>query len=111
MIALAAALTVAAPSFASLQPIKRDFGELTLPRLRAGTIKVPAGHATGRVRVIVQLKQPPLAAVFARDKSAAQHRLNVSSGSSRAYLADGVVFLFNEDFERESSCHWSVTMP
>src|SRR5215218_1332019 len=79
---------VVAPTFASLQPIKRDFGELTFPRLRAGTIKVPRGHASGRIRVIVQLKQPPLAAVFARDKSAAQHRLNVSSSSSRAYLAE-----------------------
>jgi minor extracellular serine protease Vpr len=86
-IAVLAALAIVAPTFASLQPIKRDFGEVTLPRLRAGTIKVPAGHAEGRVRVIVRLKQPPLAAVFARDKSAAQHRLNVSSGSSRAYLA------------------------
>ena len=83
-----AALAVAAPTFASLQPIERDFGELTFPRLRAGTIKVPVGHSDGRIRVIVRLKQPPLAAVFGRSaKSAADHRLNVASGSSRAYLA------------------------
>ncbi len=83
-----AALAVAAPTFASLQPIKRDFGELTFPRLRAGTITVPAGHSDGRIRVIVRLKQPPLAAVFGRSaKSASQHRLNVASDSSRAYLA------------------------
>jgi subtilisin family serine protease len=88
VLAVVAALTVAAPTFASLQPIKRDFGELTFPRLRAGTLKVPAGHSDGRVRVIVGLKQPPLAAVFGRSaKSASQHRLNVSSASSRAYLA------------------------
>ena len=83
-----AALAVAAPTFASLQPIKRDFGELTFPRLRAGTITAPAGHSDGRIRVIVRLKQPPLAAVFGRSaKSASQHRLNVASTSSRAYLA------------------------
>jgi minor extracellular serine protease Vpr len=87
-VALVAALTAVLPTAASLQPIRRDFGELTLPRLRAGTIKVPAGHADGRVRVIVRLKQPPLAAVFGRSgKSAISHRLDVSSRSSRAYLA------------------------
>ena len=83
-----AALAVAAPTFASLQPIKRDFGELTFPRLRAGTITAPAGHSDGRIRVIVRLKQAPLAAVFGRSaKSASQHRLNVASTSSRTYLA------------------------
>ena len=83
-----AALAVAAPTFASLQPIKRDFGELTFPRLRAGTITPPAGHRDGRIRVIVRLKQAPLAAVFGRTaKSASQHRLNVASASSRAYMA------------------------
>jgi subtilisin family serine protease len=87
-LALVAALTAVAPTAASLQPIRRHVGELTLPRLRAGTIKVPAGHAEGRIRVIVGLRQPPLAAAFAAGrKSAASHHLNVSSGSSRAYLA------------------------
>ena len=76
--AVLAALTVAAPTSASLQPIKRSFGETTLPRLRAGTIKIPAGHADGRLRVIVRLAQPPLAAVFGRSlKSASSHRLDV----------------------------------
>jgi hypothetical protein len=28
-----------------------------------------------------------------------------------AFLADGQVLLFNDGFERESSCHWSVTVP
>src|SRR5207248_8824952 len=61
---LAAALLAATPTGAALRPIKRSFGETTLPRLRAGTIQVPAGHASGRVRVIATLKLPPLAAAF-----------------------------------------------
>jgi minor extracellular serine protease Vpr len=89
LIAFVAALTAVAPTAASLQPIRRNFGELTLPRLRAGTIKVPAGHADGRLRVIVRLAQPPLAAVFGRSLQAAgrSHQLDVSTRSSRAYLA------------------------
>jgi len=87
-IALVAALTSVSPAAASLQPIHRNVGEVTLPRLRAGTIKVPTGHADGRVRVIVRLRQPPLAAVFGRSaKSASSHRLDVSSRSSREYVA------------------------
>ena len=88
LLAVVAALTVVAPTFAKLQPIKRSFGEVTLPRLRAGTLQIPRGHADGRIRVIVRLKQPPLAAVFGQSaKSAGEHRLNVASSSSRAYLA------------------------
>ena len=88
LLAVVAALTVVAPTFAKLQPIKRSFGEVTLPRLRAGTLQIPRGHADGRIRVIVRLKQPPLAAVFGQSaKTAGEHRLNVASSSSRAYLA------------------------
>ncbi len=62
---------------------------MTLPRVRAGTIHVPAGHADGRMRVIVRLRPPPLAAVFGRSLQSAggSRRLNVSSRSSRSYLA------------------------
>lgn len=28
-----------------------------------------------------------------------------------AFLADGLVLLFTDDFERQSSCHWSVAFP
>src|SRR5262249_43836872 len=88
LLAVVAALTAVAPTFAKLQPIKRNFGEVTLPRLRAGTLKIPAGHSDGRVRVIVGLEQPPLPAVFGRSaKRASEHRLNVASASSRAYMA------------------------
>jgi minor extracellular serine protease Vpr len=87
--AVLAALASVSPTYAALQPIKRDLGEITLPRLRAGTLRIPAGHAQARLRVIVRLKQPPLAAVFGRSaKSAGSHHLNVASRSSRAYLAE-----------------------
>src|ERR671923_35487 len=77
------------PAEAQLLPIKRTFGELTLPRLRAGTIHVPRGHASGRLRVIVTLKLPPLAAAYTRAPAAfgGTRRLDVASASSRAYLA------------------------
>src|SRR3989440_2407462 len=87
---LAAALAIAAPTGAALRPIKRSFGETTLPRLRAGTVQIPAGHASGRVRVIVTLKLPPLAAAFASRTLAGASsaaRLDVRTTSSRAYLA------------------------
>ena len=87
---LAAALVAAAPTAAALRPIKRRFGETTLPRLRAGTVQIPAGHAGGRVRVIVTLKLPPLAAAFGSrtlaGASSTQH-LDARTASSRAYLA------------------------
>ena len=63
---VAAALVAATPAAAQLLPVKRTFGDLTIPRLRAGTIHVPKGHASGRVRVIVTLKLPPLAAAYSR---------------------------------------------
>jgi minor extracellular serine protease Vpr len=90
LLVFAAALTAAAPTAAALQPIRRHSGETTVPRLRAGTIHIPRGHETGRVRVIVTLKLPPLAAAFhARTLAAATsaERLDVRSASSRAYLA------------------------
>src|SRR5207237_1058002 len=65
LLVLAAALTAATGAAAALRPIERRAGETTLPRLRAGTVQIPAGHASGRVRVIVTLKLPPLAAAFA----------------------------------------------
>jgi minor extracellular serine protease Vpr len=83
-LALAAALLAAAPAAAQLVPVDRH----GLPRLRAGVVHVPRGHAFGRVRVIVTLKLPPLAAAFGRSPAAfAGRRLNVSTASSRAYLA------------------------
>ena len=89
LIALVAALAVAAPASAALQPINRTFGELTVPRVREGTIAVPRAGAAGRVRVIVGLGLPPLAAEHGPGLFGAlgSSRLNVESRSSRAYLA------------------------
>ena len=68
--------------------MRRDAGDVTVPRVRAGTIHIPAGQARGRVRVVVRLPLPPLAA-SGRTLAArgAARRLNVASASSRAYLA------------------------
>ncbi len=88
LLALAAALCLAASAAAGLTPVRRTFGDVTLPRVRAGAIKIPAGHASGRVRVIVDLRLAPLAAAWGRTEQAtgATRRLNVASASSRAYL-------------------------
>src|SRR5262249_13370783 len=85
---LAAALLFASSATATFQPVRRTSGELTLPRVRAGTLKVPPASSHGRVTVLVDLKLPPLAAyhanVFGPNGGA---RLNVRTSSSRAYLA------------------------
>jgi minor extracellular serine protease Vpr len=57
--------------------------------VRAGTITIPPAHRQGRVRVVVRLGQPPLAATLGSTYTGvvAQQRLQVRSASSRAYLA------------------------
>jgi minor extracellular serine protease Vpr len=85
-----AALVTATTAAASFRPIRRDFGEVTIPRVRAGTITIPAAQHTGLVSVIVRLAAPPLAAWNAdRALSSASrsHRLDVSTATSQAYLA------------------------
>jgi minor extracellular serine protease Vpr len=87
---LVAALTGVSQAASTPQPIRRHLGELTIPRLRAGTVHVPAGHGRGEIRVIVRLRPPPLAAYSASRSlqiTGSTHRLNVGSRSSRAYLA------------------------
>lgn len=82
-----AALSVTVPAAADLRPVRRDFGDVHVPRLRAGTVHVPKGHADGRIRVLVQLRRPPLAR-WGRSLSAASGRrkLDVAAGSARSYL-------------------------
>jgi minor extracellular serine protease Vpr len=89
VLVLSAALGFAASASAALEPVRPSFGEAREPLLRAGTIRVPAGQATGRVRVIATLPLPPLAAARGRALAlhAAPQRLDVSSTSSRTYLA------------------------
>jgi hypothetical protein len=84
-----AALVFVLPAAAALEPIRRPVTELgQVPVVRAGTLQVPRGQAQGRVRVVVQLAQPPLAAYGGRSlQSATRSKLNTRSASSRAYLA------------------------
>jgi minor extracellular serine protease Vpr len=71
-----------------IQPIRRGTGELTQPRLRAGTVTIPAGNARGRIRVIVRLSLPPLARhALQLNAAGAPRKLNVASSSSQAYMA------------------------
>ncbi len=59
-----------------------------MPRVRAGTITVPPVHRRGRLTVILTLAQPPLAAHSRRlTARSATRRLDTSSQSSRAYVA------------------------
>ncbi|MBA3364733.1 MAG: S8 family serine peptidase, partial [Actinobacteria bacterium] len=86
---LLAALLVASSAAADLRPIRHGTGERDVPLLRAGTIEIPRGQASGRVTVIVRLSQPPLASYARRTLQAAgaPRRLDVGSAAARAYLA------------------------
>jgi minor extracellular serine protease Vpr len=89
LLAVVAALASALSAGASLNPINRSFGDRTLPRVRAGTLSIPRGHVSGRVRVIVGLPLAPLAAAPGRSlfAAAARRKLDVTTTSSRRYLA------------------------
>jgi minor extracellular serine protease Vpr len=69
-------------------PVQRSFGDHSTPRLRVGTIPLPSSGASGRVRVIVDLPLPPLAAASGRGlfSAGAHRRLEVGSAASRAYV-------------------------
>jgi minor extracellular serine protease Vpr len=89
---LSAALVLATATAASaqLRPIRLPHrGDRALPRVRLGVIRVPQGHAAGRVTVVVDLRLPPLAAAHGRGllAFAPRRRLSTSSASARAYLA------------------------
>jgi minor extracellular serine protease Vpr len=87
--AAAAALTCVSSASPALQPLKRSHqGDVVSPRLK-GPLKVPAAHRRGRVRVIVRLALPPLAAAFADDFSVGggARKLDVSTTSSRRYVS------------------------
>jgi minor extracellular serine protease Vpr len=85
--ACCAALLAAVPAAAQLVPVQRTFGDRSVPRVRAGTLPLRPGGAS-RVRVIVDLPLPPLAARYGRGLYAAgaRHKLDLRSASARAYL-------------------------
>jgi minor extracellular serine protease Vpr len=83
LLAVAVALLSAAPTGAALLPVHQHG-----PRVRAGALWIPPHHADGRVRVIVGLKLPPLAAAYGRTFAAAgmTRKLDVTTAFSRSYL-------------------------
>src|SRR5439155_7957154 len=89
LLAVAAALASAAPTGASLLPIRRTFGDLSVPRVRSGKLVIPAHHNDGRVRVIVGLPLASLAARYGRGLAAfgSTRKLDVSNPASRRYVA------------------------
>ena len=89
LLAVIAALASSVPAGATLVPIERTFGDVTVPRVRAGTLTVPRNQASGRVRVIVGLPLAPLAAAYGRTlaANAGASKIDVASVASRRYLA------------------------
>jgi minor extracellular serine protease Vpr len=86
--AIAAALVSAVPAGAELMPVRREAGEVVLPRVRPGKIEIPAGHARGRITVLVGLRLPPLSG-WHRDLqgTAGRAKLDTATAASRAHLA------------------------
>jgi len=84
LVTAVAALVGAGSAAASLQPVRHDG-----PRFRRGTIAIPAVPADGRVRVIVRLAEPALAAASWRSlqTAGARRRLDVRTRFARSYLA------------------------
>ncbi len=74
---------------AALTSVKPRADELGTPRVRAGTVVVPANQRSGRVRVIAVLPDEPLAAARGRSFSlgGAAPRLDLRSPASTAYAA------------------------
>jgi minor extracellular serine protease Vpr len=84
------ALAVATSASAAFLPVRRDYRESPLSRVRKGTITIPAGHPSGLTRVIVRLSGAPLAAWNTqRALASASHvtRLDVHSAAAKVYLA------------------------
>src|SRR5262245_21984076 len=85
---LLAALTTVPAASAAFQPVRRDFGELTFPRVRAGKLTPSNPKPSSRTRVIVSLKLPPHAQAYGRSlfASGSRQKSNVRSATSRTYL-------------------------
>jgi minor extracellular serine protease Vpr len=79
----------ASAASAEFAPIRKPAGEAaSVPRVRAGSVDFIASRHQGRVTVILRLADPPLAAASRRLSARnGTTKLDVSSVSSRAYLA------------------------
>ncbi|MHB8642054.1 MAG: S8 family serine peptidase [Gaiellaceae bacterium] len=88
LLSVLAALVAVPAASGAFQPIRRNFGELQIPRLRAGTLTIPKAHRDGRIRVIVSLSMPPLAQAYGRGLAAAgtTRQLNAHTTASREYI-------------------------
>jgi minor extracellular serine protease Vpr len=89
LITLAAALFGSATASAGFVQLRRHFGDVTIPRLRHGTIAIPPASLRGKTSVIVALGLPPLAAAYGNGYAykAGERQLDVTTGASKAYLA------------------------
>jgi minor extracellular serine protease Vpr len=89
LITLAAALCGSTTASAGFVQLRRHFGDVTIPRLRHGTIKAPLASLRGKATVIVSIGPPPLAAAYGNGYAfkTGERQLDVTTGSSRAYLA------------------------
>jgi minor extracellular serine protease Vpr len=87
--AAVAALACTSAASTALQPIRRPHARDAAPRMWKGPLQIPREHFRGRVRVIARLDLPPLAAAYNEDLAVGgnSRRLDVSTGSSRRYLA------------------------
>jgi subtilisin family serine protease len=87
--AVAAAFSCVGAASPALQPLRLSHrGDLVSPRLK-GPLRIPAEHRRGRVRVIVRLALPPLAAAFSDGLAVGgdSRRLDVQTSSARRYIA------------------------
>jgi minor extracellular serine protease Vpr len=92
-LSLVAALLIlgtAASASAALRPIRLpQRGEITLPRVRHGVLKIPRWQQQGRVTVLVGLRLPPLAQRYGPGLFAfgPRKKLDVAGSRSQTYLA------------------------
>ena len=89
LLVLVTALVASAAAGASLVPLKRHFGDVTIPRFVRGHVQIPPGAASRRLRVIVTLALPPLAQAYDGGLGfrLGARKLDAVSSASRAYLA------------------------
>jgi len=83
-------LATSAAASAELRPVRLpQRGEIVLPRVRHGVVRIPTGHGSGGVTVLVGLNLPPLAARYGPGLQAfgPRRKLDSTSSASRAYLA------------------------
>ncbi|MFY9578976.1 MAG: S8 family serine peptidase [Gaiellaceae bacterium] len=87
---LVAGLVCVTSAAAALQPLLRNNGALSIPRVRTGKIQMPATSGPD-ARVIVTLKLPPLLAANLPERAftsvGARHKVNFASAAAKAYLA------------------------